>query len=156
MESKEVHVTQHHPAPKEALASIQAARTGAPGKMDYPFTYDLFYGAACGLLVAGQGMPRPWDFIVLPIAIGGLLLMILWWRKTLGWWVSGYSPKRARWVAFGLVGLLLGLMGLSLYGRYVGPDWLWMVSGVVGFFGSILGSRLWMRVWRQELAENPQ
>ena len=141
------------PDPREALASIQAARSGVAPSTDYPIVYDLFYGAVCGLLVAGQGMPQPWSFIVLPIALGGLAVMIMWWRKKMGWWVSGYSPKRARWVAYGMLAVFLGLIGLSLYGRYVGPHWLFMVSGALGFIAAIAGSRLWLSVWRKELVE---
>ena len=146
----------HDPNPHEALASIKAAREDLAQPVDYPIGYDLLYGAACGLLVAGQGMPRPWDFIVLPIALAAFVLMIMWWRRKFGWWVSGYSPKRARWVAFALVGVLIGLMGLSLYGRHIGPDWLWMVSGGLGFIAAVVGGRLWMHIWRKELAEGPK
>ncbi len=144
------------PDPREALASIRAARADFPGSIDYPLHYDLLYGAACGLLVAAQGMPRPWDFVALALALAGLGLMVTSWRRKFGWWVSGYSPKKARWVAFVMAGLLLGLIGLSAYGRYVGPDWLWMVSGGIGFVAAIVGSRLWMRVWRRVLAEAGQ
>lgn len=139
--------------PAEALAAIRAARGGIAPPTDYPVTYDLLYGLICGLLVAGQGMPKPWSFIVIPIALGGLAGLVMWWRKKFGWWVSGYSPKRARWVAFALVAVLLGLMALSVYGRSVGPSWLYVVSGVLGFVAAIGFSRLWLRVWRKELAE---
>lgn len=141
------------PSPQEALASIQAARNSVSSDIAYPLWYDAIYGGACGLLVASQGMPQPWSLIALPIALGGLALMMASWRKKFGWWVSGYSPRRARWVAFALVPAFLGLMGLSLYGRFVGPWWLFIVSGVIGFVVAIAASRLWMRVWRQELAE---
>ena len=143
------------PNPHEALAAIRAARADFPDGGN-SIGYDLFYGGACALLVAGQGMPRPWDFVVLPIALAAFGLMIMWWRKKYGWWVSGYSPKRARWVAFALVAVLVGLMGLSLYGRYVGPHWLWVVSGGIAFVAAVVGGRLWMRVWRKELAEGPK
>ena len=139
--------------PAEALAAIRAARGGIVPPTDYPVTYDLLYGLICGLLVAGQGMPKPWSFIVIPIALGGLAGLVMWWRKKFGWWVSGYSPKRARWVAFALVAVLLGLMALSVYGRSAGPSWLYVVSGVLGFVAAIGFSRLWLRVWRKELAE---
>jgi len=144
------------PNPHEALAAIRSAREGLAPPADYPIAYDLAYGAVCALLVAGQGMPRPWTFVVLPIALFGLAGLVMWWRKKFGWWVSGYSPKRARWVAFGLVAVLLGLMGLSLYGRFVGPGWLFLVSGGIAFVAAIVGGRLWMRVWRTELAEGPK
>lgn len=149
-------MTDDRPTPAEALAAIRAARGGVAPPTDYPVAYDLFYGVVCALLVSGQGMPRPWSFVVLPIALGGLAIMVMWWRKKFGWWVSGYSPKKARWVAFGLLTVFLGLMGLSLYGRYVGPWWLFMVSGALGFIAAIVGSRIWLAVWRKELAEGPQ
>jgi hypothetical protein len=144
------------PNPHEALASIKAAREGLAPPTDYPLVYDLAYGAVCALLVAGQGMPEPWSTIALPVALGGLAGLVLWWRKKYGWWVSGYSPKRARWVAFGLIAVFLGLIALTLYGRDSGPSWLYLVSGALGFVAAIAGSRLWLHVWRKELAEAPK
>lgn len=142
-----------NPNPQEALASIRDARAGVAPPTNYPVAYDLFYGLVCGLLVAGQGMPRPWSFIVLIVSLCGLAAMVMWWRKTHGWWVSGYSPRRARWVAFGMLAVFLGLIGVTLYGRYVGPSWLFIPSGVLGFVAAIAGSRLWLHVWRRDLAE---
>lgn len=144
------------PNPHEALASIKAAREGLAPPTDYPLVYDLAYGAVCALLVAGQGMPEPWSTIALPVALGGLAGLVFWWRKKYGWWVSGYSPKRARWVAFGLIAVFLGLIALTLYGRDSGPSWLYLVSGALGFVAAIAGSRLWLHVWRKELAEAPK
>jgi len=141
------------PTPQEALAAIREARADLAAPANYPVGYDLLYGAVCGLLVAGPGAPHPWGVIVLPVAMAGLALMITSWRAKFGWWVNGYSPKRARWVAFGLAAVFLGLVLLSLYGRGSGPDWLFLISGGLGFVLAIAGSRLWMRVWRKELAE---
>ena len=145
-----------NPNPQEALAQIQAARSSVVQSADYPVGYDIAYGGVCALLVAGQGMPSPWSFIVLPIALGGLALMVAWWRKRVGWWVNGYSPKRARWVAIGLMVLFLALIGLSLYGKYAGPWWLFLVSGGIGWIAAALAGRLWMRVWRKEMSEEVQ
>ena len=141
------------PNPHEALAAIQEVRAGMAPPADYPIGYDLAYGAVCALLVAGQGLPQPWSVAVLPIALGGLGGLVMWWRKKYGWWVSGYSPKRARWVAFGLVAVFLALICVTIYGRTVGPSWLYLVSGGAAFVAAIAGSRLWLHVWRKELAE---
>lgn len=143
----------NQPDPKDALAQIQAARSSVVQSADYPVGYDIAYGGVCGLLVAGQGMPGSWPNIVLLIALAGLALMVAWWRKRVGWWVNGYSPKRARWVAIGLAALFIILMGVSLYGRYVGPWWLFLVSGAIGWIAAALAGRLWMRVWRKEMSE---
>ena len=141
------------PTPHEALASIQAAREGLAQPTAYPIGYDLLYGAVCALLVAGQGMPRPWSFIALPIVMAGLILMIVGWRKKFGWWVSGYSPKRARWIAFALAAVLIGLMGLSIWGKAAGIVWMPLATGAAGFVAAIVGGRIWMAIWRRELAE---
>ena len=141
------------PDPQEALASIQAARNSLGHTMNYPVWYDALYGGVCGLLVAGQGMPQPWSFIVLPIALGGLAFMVMSWRKRFGWWVSGYSPRRARWVAIPLAVLFVGLVGVSFWGREQGLAWISLVTGPIAFVLAIGGGRLWMHVWRKELAE---
>lgn len=142
------------PSPHEALASIQAARSGLAPPKTYPAGYDLAYGLVCGLLVMGPGLPTPWSMLVLVLALSGLAGLIMWWRRTQRWWVSGYSPRRARWVAIGMATLFILLIGLSIYGRRVGPEWLLLVSGGLGFVSAIVGSRVWMRVWRRELAES--
>ena len=141
------------PDPQEALDAIRSAREGVPGEMKYPVSYDLMYGAACGLLVAGQGLPTPWSMLCLVVALVGLVLMIHWWKQKFGWWVSGYSPKRARWIAFALAAVLIGLMGLSIWGKAAGIVWMPLATGAAGFVAAIVGGRIWMAIWRRELAE---
>ena len=141
------------PTPQEALASIQAARTGIAPPTDYPIGYDLIYGLICALLVAGQGLAQPWSLIVLVFAMAGLGGLVQWWRKRFGWWVSGYSPRRARWVAIPLAVLFVGLVGVSFWGREQGLAWISLVTGPIAFVLAIGGGRLWMHVWRKELAE---
>lgn len=139
--------------PKEALAAIASARRTVPGDMKYPLAYDAAYGACCGLLVAGQGLNQPWSALVLVISLVGLASMIHLWRKQNGWWVSGYSPRRARWAAIGLAAVLIGLMGLSIWGRIAGVAWTPLATGTAGFVAAVVGGRIWMSVWKRELAE---
>ncbi len=141
------------PNPKEALAAIRSARQGVPGDMKYPLSYDLLYGAACGLLVAGQALPTLWSLVCLAISLAGFGWMIQAWRKRQGWWINGYSPPRARWVAIGLGVALVGLMGLSIWGKTAGVAWTPLATGAAGFIVGILGGRLWMHVWKRELAD---
>lgn len=139
------------PDPKEALAAIDAARRTLPGDMKHPLGYDLAYGLVCGLLVAGQGLPQPWSALVLAVSLAGLALLVHWWRSQHGWWINGYSPRRARWIAISLAAVLIGLMGLSIWGRIAGVAWTPLATGTAGGVAAIVGGRLWMRVWRREL-----
>jgi phosphatidylglycerophosphate synthase len=140
------------PSATEALAAIRAARAGLPGPPAPHAGFDLLYGTACALLVAAQGLAAPWSMLLLGLALAGLALMVHVWRRRFGWWINGYSPRRARWVAYGMVAVFLALIAASAYGREHGPWWLFLAAGGAGFVAAILGSRLWMRVWRAELA----
>lgn len=139
------------PDPRDALASIQAARAGVAGPPEPHLGFDLLYGTSCALLVAGNGLEAPWSLLVLGIALAGLGILTASWRRRFGWWISGYSPRRARWVAFGMVAVFLVLMAVSIYGRLNGPWWLHLAAAAIGFVTAIAGSRVWMRVWRAEL-----
>lgn len=144
------------PDPQEALASIRDARAGlAPGAA-YPFGYELLYGLVCGLLVASQGMPQPLSVVVLVLSIATLGFMVRWWKRRFGWWVSGYSPKRARWVAYALAALFVLMVLGSFWGREQGVWWIPLATGPAAFVLAIVGGRLWMHVWRKELAEGPK
>jgi len=138
---------------REALAAIRQARESVPGEMKYPVWYDLIYGAICAALVGGQGIPQPWSSLTLAAALGGLFGIIHWFRRRYGWWVSGYSPKRARWVAFAMVAVFLALIAVTFAGRDFGVWWVPLATAPAAFVVAIVGSRLWMRVWRRELAE---
>ncbi len=140
------------PDPRDALASIRAARAGVAGPPEPHLGFDLLYGTSCGLLVVGNGLEAPWSLLVLGIALAGLGLLVARWRRRFGWWINGYSPRRARWVAFGLVAVLLALVAVSRYGHAQGPWWLFLPAAAIGFVAAIAGSRIWMRVWRAELA----
>ncbi|MEH6697128.1 MAG: hypothetical protein V7672_00360 [Brevundimonas sp.] len=139
--------------PKDALASITSARAGMTDQISYPLAYDLMYGAVCGLLVASQGLQLPWSAACLVVALAGLAYAVHWWKRRYGWWVNGYSPKRARWVAMSIAAVLIALMGVSIWGKYAGFGWMPLATGAAGFVAAIVGGRLWMHVWKRELAE---
>ena len=142
------------PNPQEALASIQEARASVGQSLDYPFAWDLFYGAILGLMVGGAGFPQPWSTVTLALSLAGLAFMVRWWRNRTGWWVSGYSPPRAKWVAFGLVAVMMALMSLSFWTRlFDGPMWAPFVAGALAAVAAMIGGRLWMRAYRRDLLE---
>lgn len=142
------------PNPHEALASIQAARESVGRDLDYPVSWDMLYGLVMALLVGGQGLPTLWASLTFVVAMLGVVLSMQWWRKHYGWWVNGYSPRKARWVAFGMVAFILPLMGLSLWTRLGdGPWWLPLLAAGLAWIAAVVGGRLWLHVWRKELAE---
>ncbi len=143
------------PTPAEALASIETARGALNDRLQIHWSYDLFYGLACGLLVGGQGLPQPYAVLTVPIAMGGLALMVRWWKAKTGFWVNGFSPKGARWVALGFGVLLVGLMIGSLYlARVAGLWWGPLITGGIAAVVAIVASRMWMRAYRRDLARS--
>ena len=145
-------MTDPNPTPEEALASIQEARGAVGRDMDYPFGWDLYYGAVLAALVSAQGLPQPWSALVLVAALCALAVMVRLWRDRTGWWVNGYGPRRARWVAFGLAVVLLALMTLTMWTKFGdGPAWGPWVAGGLAFIAGIAGGRLWMAVYRREM-----
>ena len=142
------------PTPQEALAQIQAARANLDQELKYPFAYDLAYGGVLALMVGGAGFDQPWSSVTLGVSLAGLVLLVRWWRSATGWWVSGFSPPRARWVAIGLMIVIMGLMGLSFWPRFGdGPVWVALVAGALAGLAGIIGGRIWMAVYRKELRE---
>ncbi|HRH20678.1 MAG TPA: hypothetical protein PLE81_08580 [Brevundimonas sp.] len=144
----------NEPSPQEALAEIAAARASLGQELNYPFAYDLAYGGMLALMVGGAGLQTPWSTITLLVSLAALALMVNWWRKHTGWWVNGFSPPRARWVTVGLMVVVMALMGLSFWPRFGdGPVWVALVAGGLAGLAGIIGGRLWMAVYRQELKD---
>lgn len=97
-------------SPAEDLALVAQAQDHLEPPRALSITYDVLFSIACGVLVGGQALPgtiRPYVTIVVMLS---LVALITWWRRRLGWWLSGYTPRRARWVAFAMLVPLLGLM----------------------------------------------
>lgn len=145
------------PNPHEALASIQAARAEIGRDFDYPVWWDIAYGAVLAAMVAGQALPMPWQSMVFVFSIVGLVFMVQWWRKRFGWWVNGYSPRRAGKVAWALVAFMMAMMGLALWTRlFDGPAWAPWVAGALTWVVASVSGRLWMRAYHRDLAELPR
>lgn len=139
----------------EALASIRETREQALGKMDYwPWWYDAGYAVACALLVAGQGLGTAIGLLCTAVALAVLVIIMRKWQADTGVWVNGYSPKRARWAAFGLAGLLIGLMVVSVvFGRVQGIVWVPLACGAVAAVLGLVGMRVWMALYRKDVKD---
>lgn len=139
-------------SPEEALAAIRRSRAALRGHFDVPWTYDLVYGLACGGIVAAQALPSPISLAALFVCIGALIWMMRAWQAHTGFWVNGYGPRNARWVAIGLALILMILAFAGMYARMVHGLWqIPLVGGMAGGILAIIGSRLWMRAYRRDL-----
>lgn len=139
----------------DALNSIRDTREQTLSKMDYgPWWYDLGYATSCALLVGGQGYSGPLSLMATAVAIAILIVIMRKWQAKTGVWVNGYSPRRARWAAFGLAALLVGLMGASLwFGRMQGMVWVPLVNGAIAAALGWAGMRLWMHLYRKDVKD---
>lgn len=136
--------------PAEALAAIQATRTAVADRMVLPWYYDALYAVAVGGMVASQALPSPKSTLAILACVGLLLLYATAWKKKVGAWVYGTTPKNARWVAIG-GGLVAGaLMIVSLYAaRTLGLWWVPLAMGAVAAVVAFFINRLWVRVYRR-------
>lgn len=143
------------PDPKAALAAIQSTRAGIADR-SWPFGFSLVSAAISGLMVASQGLQKPWSLVALFVAMAALGGCVQWWKRRFGWWVNGYAPRRAGRVAYGMGVMLVVLIGVTMWGRGAGIVWMPLATGTAAFVGSLLLGRLWLRVWKRELRTGPQ
>jgi len=144
-------MTEHEQTPAEALEAIRKSRAAVGEAVSRNSrTYDLIYSTIAGLMVAGQAMPMPVNILASAAACVAFGLLARKWAQRTGVFVSGVSPKRARWVAFGMGAVFVVLMLASMYFGRTDRAWLGIPMGVVAFLLAGAGTRLWGRVFRAE------
>lgn len=142
---------EHEQTPAEALEAIRKSRAAVGEAVSQNSrTYDLIYSSIAGLMVAGQAMPMPINILSSAGACVAFALLARKWAQKTGVFVNGMTPRRARWVAFGLGGVFVVLMLASMYFGRTDRAWLGIPLGVVAFLLAGAGSRLWGRVFRAE------
>ncbi|KQY91283.1 hypothetical protein [Brevundimonas sp. Root1423] len=144
------------PTPAEALAAIQRSQQDIQRKVAAgSWRYDIGYSAICAMMVGTQALDLPLN--TLGVAVGVLLLTVLFRREAnrLGVSITGMSPRRARWVAIGLGMVLIPLMVLAILLNHFATSGVMLALGAaalmaVAFVFCLIGSRLWLRVYRRE------
>lgn len=77
-------------------------------------------------------------------------LLMAWWKRSHGWWISGMTPRSTGWVT----GLLVLVLGGALLSSFL-IDSLWVSAGLAVatvVVVTVLGG-IWMRVWRAGLSQ---
>ncbi len=140
----------------QALSAVHGARAELAARLDEgSWRYDLTYSALAGVIVAGQALPLGWNGLASLAGAGALGLLARDWARRKGVWVCGVTPRRARWVSLALgisIGVLCGLVFLLTYGGV--SRWIALPAAVVAAAMALGGSRLWRRVFRQDLRED--
>lgn len=131
----------------EDLALIGQAQDHLDPPRGFAIAYDVLFSIVCGVFVGAQALPltiRPFASIVVMLS---LIALMVWWRRKLGWWLSGYSPRRARWVT---VAMLVPLLGLMFWAWAMPVLWVALTAGITAAAVAFVASRLWARVWQRE------
>lgn len=144
------------PDPAEALAAIRDAQKDVHRKVGAgSWRYDLTYSALCAGMVGSQVLDLPLNTIGVALGVVGLAVLFRRESDRLGVAVTGVSPRHARWVAIGLGMLMLPLMlaAILLNAKVESPAILALGAAglmIAAFVFCLVGSRLWLRVYRRE------
>lgn len=139
------------PTPAEALAAIRQSRAAVARRAgEESPTWDLIYSGLVALMIGVYVFPSPVG--VLGSSLGAVVLAILARKKAerTGVYVSEVRPRRARWVAWGLSLVLVAIIVAVIWGSHAGLWWLPLPLAGVAFVASLIGLRLWRRVYRAE------
>lgn len=113
----------------------------------------LIYSAIVGVMVGGQAFDLPFNVFCSAGGVVGLGLLAKAWSDRTGIWISGVSPRRARWVAIGLGAVLLVL---TLVGLHFGRQQQILAGipvGIAAFAIAMAGSWLWIRAFLAKTRE---
>jgi len=119
------------------------------------WTYDLCYSLLVGFLVGGWGLKLPYPVIVEGVVLAALAALAINWKRRNGMWISGVHAKRARWVAFAIGAIALGLIFAEVAFRERAPLWMPLAAGGVAALAALVMSRLWRHVYLRENGVQP-
>ena len=136
----------------QALAAVDRTRAALLERIAWgSWRYDLTYSVLAAGVVMSQALPPPLNVLADAVVIVSLAALARWWRARTGVWISGVTPRRARWVALA-IGLLAGAAAIATaIAARQGQAWIALVLGPVIGVLALGGSRLWRRVHRDEV-----
>lgn len=138
---------------ENALKSIQAAQATAGDRFSRDtWSYDLPYSLFAAAIVGGLGLPVPFNILV-PMVAGAALLGLAWgWARKHGVWISGTTPRHARWVAAGLGVVIAALVVAAIFARLQGGGiGFSLAMAGAAFIAAVVGSRWWRAIYRHEM-----
>lgn len=134
--------------PAVELAGLDSATAGYASAAPGEGWYHLALGVGAGIVVAAQGLSSPWSWILPLVFLFTVPLLVSWWRTSHGWWVSGYGPKRTRWV---VALMAIAFVGLGFLSDVTESVWVSVFAGAVAAAVITATGFVWMHVWRRGL-----
>ena len=143
--------------PMKALDSVRRLQNAQADRISRGgWLYDFAYSALLAGLVAGWALPQPYNYAAFTVCMALMLLIARAWANHYGVWLSGVSPKAARWVAIGLAaGILPLLVTNMIWAHESWPLWIPVATTLGAFVVALGGSRLWRMVYRRENGLRP-
>ncbi len=146
-------MTDNDLSANDALNSVRATQTAVADRISSGgWLYDTAYSILVAGLAGGAALAMPFKVIAIAVCIAGLLLLAKAWASHYGVWLSGTTPPRARWVAYGLGLGIVPLLVLNMIwaDEKTWPMWLPFAVCTLAFAAAFAGSRLWRTVYRRE------
>lgn len=150
-------MTDNEPYAADALDSIRTTQSALADRVSRGgWLYDTAYSVLVAVMVGSMALPQPTSWIAFSVAMLLLVVLMRVWSNHYGVSLSGISPRRARWVAWGMAPVYVGLMLVNLIGADKGWGvWVPIVTTAAGLVAAFAGSRLWRVVYRRENGLQP-
>ncbi|MEK8226351.1 hypothetical protein NKG05_10245 [Oerskovia sp. M15] len=119
-----------------------------------PWWYHLTLGAIVALIISTQALPSPASLITLPVALFGLPVLVLVYRRRYGLWFSQPAGPRSRRIyGYMMATILLSFTAAMLFVKFSAIEYTWvLVPTSVGFVAVIVLGPLYDKAFRRELA----
>ena len=141
-----------------ALAALREGRGAMAERVRPPWWYDAGLGVAVFLFLAQASLRdvRPWQFVVLGVALILLWALVAGYRRRTGVWVNGLRPgctRRTLAVWLPVHAVVYAMAAVAEFG--------WELRGSMAVGGAVPGvvlvlvSRWWMRLYAEELRGTP-
>lgn len=137
---------------RAALDKIGATRAQIAAAGLCPPWRHAAFGLVMSLLILGLGFPLGTQVACLVLAMGLLVVIVVYDRRRYGMFINGYRKGATRPVTARLLVAILALMVLqiALREQHV-ASWVPVAVAGVAFLVSVAGSVLWSRAFRREL-----
>jgi hypothetical protein len=137
---------------RAALDKVGATRAQIAAMGLCPPWRHAAFGLVMGLLILGVGFPLAMQVACMVLAMGLLVVIVVYDRRRYGMFINGYRKGATRPVTAALLAAMMALMFVQIGLREQGAEpWVPFAVAGVAFLVAVAGSVWWNRVFRREL-----